>query len=371
MNNSHTPGADAERELSLPLSAIYKICMGQWINRTGGNLNDRELAHNAAISRCLGMLKARAATPAGASVAANLLTVHTAALKVIHALDTARAGTTIESARIAPQLLNLRLALVEVDRARLAAGAPAETVKAQRLISSEANWPDEKIIEVLHSCGVDTYPSKFGFSAVQVSATSIPTLRAVLEILSTPQIDATTAPASQAVSSEAVEEVTTHDKMDYAVFEWANKHNIRLPNGAYRDLVRLATNAAAQANTPAKKAVRPPRKASADFDLPAPNDAIQVCQCANPAPGCGVNGNGLACDFSTPATPSADVVKDAKEPRKMQVDKSRMRLCANCVHESVAGDTFPCNCCWNPVGDMYKRKPAAMLAPANSEKPNE
>jgi hypothetical protein len=53
------------------------------------------------------------------------------------------------------------------------------------LISSEANWSDAEIIKVLHSCGVDTYPSKFGFNATQVSATSIPTLRSALEILAT------------------------------------------------------------------------------------------------------------------------------------------------------------------------------------------
>jgi hypothetical protein len=53
------------------------------------------------------------------------------------------------------------------------------------LISSEANWSDAEIIAVLASCGVDIYPSKYGFDATQVSATSIPTLRAVLQILAT------------------------------------------------------------------------------------------------------------------------------------------------------------------------------------------
>ncbi|MEH6434341.1 hypothetical protein [Massilia sp. DD77] len=42
---------------------------------------------------------------------------------------------------------------------------------------------DEQIIAALHSCGIDTHPSKHGFDAVQVSATSVPSLRAVLQKL--------------------------------------------------------------------------------------------------------------------------------------------------------------------------------------------
>jgi hypothetical protein len=34
---------------------------------------------------------------------------------------------------------------------------------------------------VLHSLGIDTYPSKYGFSALQVSATSVPYLREVIK----------------------------------------------------------------------------------------------------------------------------------------------------------------------------------------------
>jgi hypothetical protein len=40
---------------------------------------------------------------------------------------------------------------------------------------------DDHIIAALHSQGIDTYPSKYGFDAVQVSATSIPNLRTVIE----------------------------------------------------------------------------------------------------------------------------------------------------------------------------------------------
>ena len=43
----------------------------------------------------------------------------------------------------------------------------------------------------------------------------------------------------------------------------------------------------------------------------------------------------------------------------MQVNKSnaaRLRLCVKCEHEAVAQDAWPCNCCWNPLGDMYREK---------------
>lgn len=65
---------------------------------------------------------------------------------------------------------------------------------------------------------------------------------------------------------------------------------------------------------------------------------------------------------STPAT------QPDSEPRKMQVDKTRIRLCATCVHEPVSGDAFPCNCCWNPIGDMYRKKPEA-VQPSDKAEP--
>lgn len=48
-------------------------------------------------------------------------------------------------------------------------------------------------------------------------------------------------------------------------------------------------------------------------------------------------------------------MSESKESR-MQVDKAepcRARLCATCVHKDKPDDEFPCNCCWNPMGDMY------------------
>lgn len=53
--------------------------------------------------------------------------------------------------------------------------APAATT------ASASGLSDEQIVEALHKHGIDTYPSKYGFDALQVSATCIPNLRAVIE----------------------------------------------------------------------------------------------------------------------------------------------------------------------------------------------
>lgn len=57
----------------------------------------------------------------------------------------------------------------------------------ERLAAHTANVAqpvsDAQIIDALHSLGVDTYPSKYGFSEVQVSATTVPTIRKITEIL--------------------------------------------------------------------------------------------------------------------------------------------------------------------------------------------
>jgi hypothetical protein len=45
---------------------------------------------------------------------------------------------------------------------------------------------DAQIIAALHANAIDTYPSKYGFDAVQVSATSVPSLRKVIESLAAP-----------------------------------------------------------------------------------------------------------------------------------------------------------------------------------------
>jgi hypothetical protein len=48
---------------------------------------------------------------------------------------------------------------------------------------------DAQIIAALHANGIDTYPSKCGFDAVQVSATSVPNLRNVLVSLAASPLD--------------------------------------------------------------------------------------------------------------------------------------------------------------------------------------
>ena len=44
------------------------------------------------------------------------------------------------------------------------------------------------------------------------------------------------------------------------------------------------------------------------------------------------------------------------KPVEMHVNKnntSRKELCIKCKHKDVAGNVYPCNCCWNPMGDMF------------------
>jgi len=63
-------------------------------------------------------------------------------------------------------------------------------------------------------------------------------------------------------------------------------------------------------------------------------------------------------------------------PREMRVDKAdpvRARLCSTCEHEAAPDNVRPCNCCWNPLGDMYRRRvvpiaSAEQPSPARSDK---
>lgn len=44
------------------------------------------------------------------------------------------------------------------------------------------------------------------------------------------------------------------------------------------------------------------------------------------------------------------------KPVEIHVNKnnaSRRELCVKCKHKDVAGNVYPCNCCWNPMGDMF------------------
>lgn len=75
-------------------------------------------------------------------------------------------GAKTEAAR---KVLEARIELLE-------GAAPVQTAPT-----------DAQIIAALHANGIDTYPSKHGFDAVQVSATSVPNLRNVLVTLAAEQ----------------------------------------------------------------------------------------------------------------------------------------------------------------------------------------
>lgn len=57
--------------------------------------------------------------------------------------------------------------------------APAPTGQAQPATGT-LQLSDDEIVKALDSLGVDTYPSVYGFSALQVSATSVPTIRNIV-----------------------------------------------------------------------------------------------------------------------------------------------------------------------------------------------
>lgn len=74
-----------------------------------------------------------------------------------------------------------------LDLIQLARCAPILT---PRQAIPRVTLDDARIIEALNARGIDTYPSKYGFDTVQVSATSVSTLREVIQDLapvSTPQ----------------------------------------------------------------------------------------------------------------------------------------------------------------------------------------
>jgi hypothetical protein len=88
------------------------------------------------------------------------------------------------------------------------------TVRARQfLAASPASTPeaaptDAQIIAALHANGIDTYPSKYGFDAVQVSATSVPSLRNVFANLAAPTAGAATT-SEDARDAEQLESAVT------------------------------------------------------------------------------------------------------------------------------------------------------------------
>ncbi len=55
------------------------------------------------------------------------------------------------------------------------------SVGVERELVARDALTDAEIVEVLHSLGIDTYPSKYNFPEVQVSSTNIPLIRRVVE----------------------------------------------------------------------------------------------------------------------------------------------------------------------------------------------
>lgn len=66
---------------------------------------------------------------------------------------------------------------------------------------------------------------------------------------------------------------------------------------------------------------------------------------------------------STPAS------QPSPEMRVNKAHPERARLCATCEHEGAPDNVHPCNCCWNPLGDMYRRR-VVPIAPAEQHSPN-
>lgn len=66
--------------------------------------------------------------------------------------------------------------IAHINKAKIAAPVSAG-------IAAPAAPTDEQIVAALHSCGIDTRPSKYGFDALQVDSTSVPSLRAVFQKL--------------------------------------------------------------------------------------------------------------------------------------------------------------------------------------------
>ena len=63
--------------------------------------------------------------------------------------------------------------------------SPAEIVGAliEEMAAAQSDameLSNDEIVSVLHSLGIDTYPSKYGFPEIQVSATNIPGIRRIL-----------------------------------------------------------------------------------------------------------------------------------------------------------------------------------------------
>jgi hypothetical protein len=93
---------------------------------------------------------------------------------------------------------------------------------------------DDEIAKVLHSVGIDTYPSKYGFDALQVSATSVPMIREIVAAYLAAAPQAAPMPDErEALHSWVAERYgTSFDSFTYDVMEEAFAAGIRQARAA-------------------------------------------------------------------------------------------------------------------------------------------
>lgn len=106
--------------------------------------------------------------------------------KLLSQFATALSNETIYGESDTASMKRCRGYSAKTEAARKALEARIESLERSATVQEEMT--DAQIIAALHANGIDTYPSKYGFDAVQVSATSVRCLRKVLEALAAPPL---------------------------------------------------------------------------------------------------------------------------------------------------------------------------------------
>jgi hypothetical protein len=106
--------------------------------------------------------------------------------KLLSQFATALSNETIYGESDTASMKRWREYSAKTEAARKALEAHIESLEGAA--TAQAAPTDAQIISALHANGIDTYPSKYGFDAVQVSATSVPCLRKVLETFAAPPL---------------------------------------------------------------------------------------------------------------------------------------------------------------------------------------
>ena len=106
--------------------------------------------------------------------------------KLLSQFATALSNETIYGESDTASMRRWREYSAKTEAARKALEAHIESLEDSATV--HAALTDAQIIAALHANGIDTYPSKYGFDAVQISATSVPSLRKVLETLAAPPL---------------------------------------------------------------------------------------------------------------------------------------------------------------------------------------